>query len=84
MCVVMLSPHPYHTEILHSVLQLMLYQVIPGAGLSSSQLPDGVSFSTALQNEYLTVSPIPRIVGNERKLLGGAAAKKLLHWQRKQ
>ena len=58
MCIVMMSPHPYRTECLHSVLQLMLYQVIPGTGLSSSQLPDGVSFSTGLQNEYLTVSPI--------------------------
>ena len=37
-------------------VQLMLYQVIPGTALNSSQLLDGVSYSTALQNEYLTVS----------------------------
>lgn len=36
-------------------MQLMLYQVIPGTALTSSQLPDGVAFSTALHNEYTTV-----------------------------
>ena len=41
----------------HMILaaQLMRYQVIPGASLSSSQLLDGISYSTALPNEYLTV-----------------------------
>ena len=40
-------PHP---------VQLMLYQIIPGIALDSSQLLNGVSYSSALQNEYLTVS----------------------------
>ncbi len=38
------------------VLQLMRYQFIPNAVLSSSQLLNGISYSTALPNEYLTVS----------------------------
>ncbi|CAK0786101.1 hypothetical protein CVIRNUC_009314 [Coccomyxa viridis] len=38
---------------------LMLYQVIPSIALNSSQLLDGVSYSTALQNEYLTVLKSP-------------------------
>ena len=38
------------------VLQLMQYQVIPNAVLTPSQLLNGISYSTALPNEYLTVS----------------------------
>ena len=34
----------------------MRYQVISGAALTSSQLLDGISYSTGLPNEYLTVS----------------------------
>ena len=38
------------------VLQLMRYQVIPNAVLTPSQLLNGISYSTALPNEFLTVS----------------------------
>ena len=38
------------------LLQLMRYQVIPNIVLTSAQLLDGISYSTALPNEYLTVS----------------------------
>ena len=47
---------PTGAQPLALLVQLMLYQIIPGIALSSTQLLNGVSYSTALQNEYLTVS----------------------------
>ncbi|CAL5227000.1 g9890 [Coccomyxa viridis] len=37
----------------------MRYQVIPNAVLTPSQLLNGISYSTALPNEYLTVTKDP-------------------------